>query len=324
MEYRKIIDNLPSALISRKSRMNLMDLCNDLPETDWIAFEKRLSPSSSFLDFMFAIKRDQNQIENFIIWLKTFQKKEDNDTHPSFDRLIDICLKWKDSQHYFNDLIDFIWLEFDIGIDNKAYPFIFFVFNQSYFDKALHHQVIVNVVEQCAITVRKQTVTCLQDCLNMMLHEMKVYSIGLPETRSKDLIRLVIKSEDIESILHWLKKINYCNINEFHDAITHYHQFGDSFLLHVDFHNGQLLEKIGLEIVFHAPNRKEKLNVMLRELTESQHLEANSDKLITQWEKNISAQGKPDIALYLSYIKINFTEGKRIFKVYLFARSKVS
>ena len=317
MSIQNTINNTSDVLITSSLKQSLYSLISTIPHPFWWAVECSVNSLAPKADFMFALRHNAEETRAINNWLE--QINHSSEPNP-YLILKDLLKKWGNKDHFYHGMIDYLWLEYDMNIENEIHsPFLFTVFNSFVLDQNLHTTLVSQIVEECSAGLEAITTKRLNNILNSLDNNVSLYAIGYTDQRQLGSVRIVLKSEDINHFMPFLNKAGYSQENTSLSESKQFEIFADSYLLHMDLGHNTNIVKFGLELVFDSPNQNEKLTDCLDYLMKLNLCSSEKKKAIESWISPPIIERKT--VRYVSYLKLVFKSSQITdVKVYLFGR----
>lgn len=285
-DYLKVVSPfLDSNLVSSSALAQIQNLIQHLPLSSLAGLECRLGAEQSDVDFLV----------NFPCSIPNFPDRFL--THPVWQKSIEFCREWTDTRSFLHQMVEHIWLEFDLDKYDRSpipIPCIFLGLNRNSIGKVFSLRELANV---WPLSNSSNLVSNLQLCADVLPEKAWIAHLGVMLSRPTQVVRVVVKGIRPDRVLDYLTKIGSIGTDcLLSDLISTLSELVDSMVLDLDVGDDTIHSKIGLEcFLSKQPAREPRWQLFLDYLVKADLCTPSKRNALLAWPGGSQKADCPEI-----------------------------
>lgn len=275
----KVSPYLPSTLISHPNKSLIDKLHIHLPMLNVVNIEVRLNNDDLWVD------------ANFLVWLyeaSVLYEWLENKKEPFYVALRKWVKDWMDPSKVYNQLIQNIWIMFDVDSDSDEIPdpWIIFTFSKVKVDPQSYQFIIKKIAGYFDNNYNSKHWNILQRIYSKLPTGSNVPAFGFQNRNINSLRTGVKEFHNLEQMESYLEDINWPGNMEFiREHYSDYISRADYCMLSITF-NEEVIDYLGIECYLNEENNLEHSQAFLTKLQEQGLCSTAKQKALLDWIGN--------------------------------------
>jgi len=327
MDFKAGFDHIkpmfPPALVSDQYKLRITAIASLFKTVAVVSIECRLSKEDDGVDLAIGFETDVPN-DRFGIFFQIpkneIEKISGNDNR--LDNILQFFIAPSQSQQFLKESIQGFWLNFDLSEGNTIpLPWIYLVFREIKLGAAFYATLLKKTFLSVDLNYDQPTLDRMEDVVKALPDHAYLLGVAIPTQASQRTFRVVICGMTFGQILIFLKNIQWPG-----DLVDLASKLGpgcalcNKLGLLLDFSNGELLAKVGIEMLIQQDNAIHHVDQLLKFMIGLEVCDPSKAHRVNEWIcRAVSTEDPPAhqvpvqrLNQWINHFKLVYEPGKPI------------
>lgn len=286
--FNQVKKTLPPELVNEFYTGRINEIAPLIKSFTLASLECRLSSADHEVDLALGFESHSP-----LKWMEAFSSKKLKE-HPTakadyirLKQLVRFFTNTPGQQSFLRDSIQGFWINFDLhSTAGIPIPWTYLVYRDLKLGNEFYGTLLSATIHALDSGYEEATMERMQQCVLNLPDQAWLLGLAIPAWRSINTYRMVLYGMNFEQISGYLSRIRWGgNSRQFRKQLGQAGRHCEALGLLLDFSNGLIHPKIGLELLIHPDRPETQVSQLLKSLSELGVCDAGKANALTRWMK---------------------------------------